>query len=101
MDISESGSQIGEKLFALLDADQRKELKKYICEQDVCNFLPEDSHSLSNAIRLANPYYFYNFPWSVVLGYLLFLIFVQVILTAFMTNSLKQHSLVERIRAVE
>ena len=41
LDISESGSQIGEKLFALLDADQRKELKKYICEQDVCNLPTE------------------------------------------------------------
>lgn len=48
LDISESGRQIGEKLFALLDADQRKELKKYICEQGVCNSLPEDSHSFSN-----------------------------------------------------
>lgn len=48
LDISESGRQIGEKLFALLDADQRKELKKYICEQDVYNSLSEDSHFLSN-----------------------------------------------------
>ena len=54
-----------------------------------------------NAIRAANPYYFYEFPWLVVLGYLLFLIFMQVILTAFMLNSLKKHSLVEQIRVTE
>ena len=54
-----------------------------------------------NAIRSANPYYFYKFPWPVVLVYLLFLILVQIILTVFMTNSLKHHSLVERIKAVE
>lgn len=54
-----------------------------------------------NAIRAANPYYFYEFPWLVVLGYLIFLIFMQVILTAFMLNSLKKHSLVEQIRVTE
>lgn len=54
-----------------------------------------------NAIRAANPYYFYEFPWLVVLGYLVFLIFMQVILTAFMLNSLKKHSLVEQIRVTE
>ena len=50
---------------------------------------------------LANPYYFYEFPWLVVLGYLVFLIFMQIILTAFMLNSLKKHSLVEQIRVTE
>lgn len=54
-----------------------------------------------NAIRAANPYYFYEFPWLVVLGYLVFLIFMQIILTAFMLNSLKKHSLVEQIRVTE
>ena len=54
-----------------------------------------------NAIRAANPYYFYEFPWLVVLGYLLFLIFMQVILTAFMLLSLKKHSLVEQISVRE
>lgn len=54
-----------------------------------------------NAIRAANPYYFYEFPWLVVLGYLMFLIFMQIILTAFMLNSLKKHSLVEQIRVTE
>ena len=54
-----------------------------------------------NAIRAANPYYFYEFPWLVVLGYLLFLIFMQVILTVFMLNSLKKHSLVDQIRVTE
>ena len=54
-----------------------------------------------NAIRAANSYYFYEFPWFVVLGYLVFLIFMQIILTAFMLNSLKKHSLVEQIRVTE
>ena len=54
-----------------------------------------------NAIRAANPYYFYEFPWLVVLGYLVFLIFMQVILTAFMLNSLKKYSLVDQIRVTE
>ena len=54
-----------------------------------------------NAIRAANPYYFYEFPWVVILGYLVFLIIMQIILTAFMLNSLKKHSLVEQIRVTE
>ena len=47
LDISESGRQIGEKLFVLLDADQRKELGKYICEQGVQDSSSEDFHSFS------------------------------------------------------
>lgn len=34
-------------------------------------------------IKSANPYYFNEFPWPVVLGYLLFLILVQIKLTVF------------------
>ena len=33
MDISESGRQIGEKLFVLLDAGQRKELTQFVIEE--------------------------------------------------------------------
>ena len=54
-----------------------------------------------NAIRAANPYYFYEFPSLVVLGYLVCLLFMQIILRAFMLNSLKKHSLVEQIRVTE
>jgi len=33
LDISESGRQIGEKLFALLDASQQQELMQYVLAQ--------------------------------------------------------------------
>lgn len=33
-DVSENGKQIGEKLFAVLDAEQKKELTQYIFERD-------------------------------------------------------------------
>ena len=33
MDIAESGKQIGEKLFALLDASQQQELMQYVLAQ--------------------------------------------------------------------
>ena len=54
-----------------------------------------------NAIRASNPYYSYEFTWVVILLYLVFLIIMQIILTAFMLNSLKKHSLVEQIRVTE
>ncbi len=34
LDVSESGKQIGEKLFAVLDPEQKKELAQYIFEYD-------------------------------------------------------------------
>lgn len=34
LDISETGRQIGEKLFAVLDSEQKKELTQYFFEQD-------------------------------------------------------------------
>lgn len=34
LDVSESGQQIGEKLFSVLDAEQKKELAQYIFERD-------------------------------------------------------------------
>ncbi len=34
LDVSESGRQIGEKLFAVLDAEQKKELAQYIFERN-------------------------------------------------------------------
>lgn len=36
LDITESGSQIGEKLFVLLNREQRQELIQYISEQENC-----------------------------------------------------------------
>ena len=37
LDLSESGRQIGEKLFAVLDPEQKKELTQYIFERDSQN----------------------------------------------------------------
>lgn len=38
LDVSESGKQIGEKLYAVLDSEQKKELAQYIFERDSqCN----------------------------------------------------------------
>mgnify|MGYP007008374045 CR=1 FL=1 len=37
MDIEESGKQIGEKLFLLLDEEQKNALMQYILEQEVCH----------------------------------------------------------------
>ena len=37
MDIEESGKQIGEKLFLLLNEEQKNALMQYILEQGVCH----------------------------------------------------------------
>ena len=36
-DVSESGRQIGEKLFTFLDPKQKQELERYVSEQGSCN----------------------------------------------------------------
>lgn len=48
-----------------------------------------------------NSYFFYSFPWLVILIYLAILLVVQMILIAYTTGSLKKNSLVEQIRAKE
>ena len=53
------------------------------------------------AARSANPYFFYSFPWPVILLYLAILLIVQMILISYTTGSLKKHSLVEQIRVTE
>ena len=53
------------------------------------------------AARSANPYFFYYFPWPVILLYLAILLIVQMILISYTTGSLKKHSLVEQIRVTE
>ena len=37
LDVSESGRQIGEKLFTFLDPKQKRELERYVSEQGNCN----------------------------------------------------------------
>ncbi len=41
MDISESGRQIGEKLFALLDTEQQKDLLQYILNRENLSDFPD------------------------------------------------------------
>ena len=53
------------------------------------------------AAKSANPYFFYSFPWPVILLYLAILLIVQMILISYTTGSLKKHSLVEQIRVTE
>ena len=53
------------------------------------------------AMKTTNAYFFFNFPWAVVIGYLVAILIVQVILSAFTTRTLKKQSLVDRIKAME
>lgn len=48
-----------------------------------------------------NPYFFYSFPWPVILIYLAILLIVQMILISYTTGTLKKQSLVERMREME
>lgn len=43
LDLAESGRQIGEKLFALLTAEQRRDLTKFVLENESGNPTPADS----------------------------------------------------------
>lgn len=50
LDLSESGKQIGEKLFVLLDAEQQRELSHYVLTRDKQDFaLAENSYAISHA----------------------------------------------------
>lgn len=48
-------------------------------------------------MRSLNPYFFYSFPWPVVLIYSA----VQLILIAYTTGNLKKQSLVDQIKTME
>jgi len=50
LDISESGRQIGEKLFALLDASQQQELMQYVLAQKQGGSPDTSLHSISPQI---------------------------------------------------
>ena len=56
-------------------------------------------------MRSLNPYFFYSFPWPVVLIYsavlLAVLLAVQLILIAYTTGNLKKQSLVDQIKTME
>ena len=57
--------------------------------------------SVQAVVKTMNPYFYYSFPWLVVLMYLAILLIVQFILISYTTGNLKKHSLVEQIRAME
>ena len=52
-------------------------------------------------IATINPYFYYSFPWLIVLIYLAILLIVQFILISYTTGSLRKQSLVEQIRVTE
>lgn len=52
-------------------------------------------------MRSLNPYFFYSFPWPVVLIYSAVLLAVQLILIAYTTGNLKKQSLVDQIKTME
>lgn len=51
MDIEESGKQIGEKLFLLLNEEQKNALMQYILEQGVCHGTVFNSCHTSSASK--------------------------------------------------
>ena len=53
------------------------------------------------AVKSVNSYFYYSFPWLIILIYLAILLIVQMILISYTTGSLKKHSLVEQIRVTE
>ena len=55
MDISESGRQIGEKLFALLDTSQQQELMQYVLAQKQGGSPDTSLHSISSQIIPTTP----------------------------------------------
>ena len=57
--------------------------------------------SVQMVVKTMNPYFYYSFPWPVVLIYLAILLIVQFILISYTTGSLKKQSLVEQIRTAE
>lgn len=52
-------------------------------------------------IKETNPYFFFTFPWPVAAAYLAAMFIVQLILSAFTTETLKKQSLAERIKTME
>ena len=57
--------------------------------------------SVQAVVKTMNPYFYYSFPWLVVLIYLVILLIVQFILISYTIGTLKKQSLVEQIRATE
>lgn len=54
-----------------------------------------------NLLKEANPYFFFTFPWQVVIAYFLSILILQIVVSVFMTGTLKKESLVDQIRVIE
>jgi len=57
--------------------------------------------SVQVVVKTMNPYFYYSFPWLIVLIYLAILLIVQFTLISYTTGNLKKQSLVEQIREME
>ena len=57
--------------------------------------------SVQVVVKTMNPYFYYSFPWLIVLIYLAILLVVQFILISYTIGNLKKQSLVEQIRTME
>ena len=57
--------------------------------------------SVQVVVKTMNPYFYYSFPWLIVLIYLAILLIVQFTLISYTTGNLKKQSLVEQIRTME
>ena len=57
--------------------------------------------SVQVVVKTMNPYFYYSFPWMIVLIYLAILLIVQFTLISYTTGNLKKQSLVEQIRTME
>ncbi|MCQ4743840.1 AAA family ATPase [Blautia producta] len=57
--------------------------------------------SVQVVVKTMNPYFYYSFPWMIVLIYLAILLIVQFTLISYATGNLKKQSLVEQIRTME
>ena len=54
--------------------------------------------SVQVVVKTMNPYFYYSFPWLIVLIYLAILLIVQFTLISYTTGNLKKQSLVEQMR---
>ena len=57
--------------------------------------------SVQVVVKTMNPYFYYSFPWLIVLIYLAILLIVQFTLISYTTGNLKKQSLIEQMRAME
>ena len=57
--------------------------------------------SVQIVVKTMNPYFYYSFPWLIVLIYLAILLIVQFTLISYTTGNLKKQFLVEQIRVME